>query len=105
MFVQCIGLIAFMHTAQLRQADLDFLVVFAVVAEERNIAQAAARLRLSRPAMSRDDLLLRNRGSFELTLLGQRLLREFKTMLPRLDRLLSGTGMERPSLAFAFEAY
>lgn len=34
-----------MRLAQLRQADLNLLIVFAVVSEERNVSRAAARLR------------------------------------------------------------
>ncbi len=93
-----------MHTAQLRQADLNLLVVFAVLAEERNVSRAAKRLRLSQPAVSRalartrdmfhDDLLVRTHAGFELTPFGQRLLRELEAMLPRLDHLLTGTGFD-----------
>ncbi len=93
-----------MQTAQLRQADLNLLVVFTVLAEERNVSRAAARLGLSQPAVSRalrrtremfrDDLLVRASAGFEPTPLGRRLLREMEVMLPRLDRLLSGAGFD-----------
>lgn len=89
-----------MRITQLRQADLNLLVVFTVLAEERNVSAAANRLSLSQPAvtralqrlrdMFRDDLLVRLSGSYELTPKGQRLLQELETMLPRLDRLLAG---------------
>src|SRR5712671_1979686 len=42
-----------MRTAHLRQADLNLLVVFTVLAEERNVTRAAGRLLLSQPAVSR----------------------------------------------------
>jgi DNA-binding transcriptional LysR family regulator len=89
-----------MRTAHLRQADLNLLVVFTVLAEERNVTRAAARLLLSQPAVSRalqrlrdmfhDDLLIRSSSGYEPTPKGQRLLHELETSLPRLDRLLSG---------------
>jgi DNA-binding transcriptional LysR family regulator len=105
-----------MHTTQLRQADLNLLIVFAVMAEERNVSRAATRLGLTQPAMSRalqrardmfrDDLLVRTRGTFQPTPLGQRLLRELEVILPRLDQLLSGTGFDpaREELTFRISA-
>ncbi|HMF79320.1 MAG TPA: LysR family transcriptional regulator [Bryobacteraceae bacterium] len=90
-----------MRVTQLRQADLNLLVVFTVLAEERNVSRAADRLLLSQPAVSRalqrlretfhDDLLVRTPAGYEVTPLGQRLLQELEGMLPRLDRLLSGS--------------
>jgi len=89
-----------MRTTHLRQADLNLLVVFTVLAEERNVTRAAARLLLSQPAVSRalqrlrdmfhDDLLIRSSSGYEPTPKGQRLLHELEATLPRLDRLLSG---------------
>lgn len=97
--VQCIVLIAAMHITQLRQADLNLLVVFTVLAEERNVSRAAVRLTLSQPAVTRalqrlremfqDDLLVRVTGNYELTPKGERLIQELETSLPRLDRLLA----------------
>ena len=49
-----------MRVTQLRQADLNLLVVFSVLAEERNVSRAAKRLLLSQPAVSR--ALQRNAG-------------------------------------------
>src|ERR1700678_3860045 len=93
-------LICVMRTTQLRQADLNLLVVFAVLAEELNVSRAAERLLLSQPAVSRalqrlrdmfhDDLLIRSSSGYEPTPKGQRLLHELEASLPRLDRLLSG---------------
>jgi DNA-binding transcriptional LysR family regulator len=89
-----------MRTTHLRQADLNLLVVFTVLAEERNVTRAAARLLLSQPAVSRalqrlrnmfhDDLLIRSSLGYEPTPKGQRLLHELETSLPRLDRLMAG---------------
>src|SRR6202035_4061130 len=89
-----------MRTTHLRQADLNLLVVFTAVAEERNITRAASRLLLSQPAVTRalqrlrdtfhDDLLIRTSSGYEPTPTGQRLLQDLATMLPRLDRLIAG---------------
>jgi DNA-binding transcriptional LysR family regulator len=93
-----------MRITQLRQADLNLLVVFTVLAEERSVSRAATRLFLSQPAVSRalqrlrdmfhDDLLVRTAAGFEPTLQGQRLIEELEIMLPRLDRLLSGSAFD-----------
>ena len=92
--------IVIMRVTQLRQADLNLLIVFTVLAEERNVTRAAARLFLSQPAVSRalqrlrdmfhDDLLIRTANGYEPTPKGQRLLQDLATMLPRLDRLMAG---------------
>ena len=88
-----------MHITQLRQADLNLLIVFTALAEERNVTRAASRLLLSQPAVSRalqrlrdmfhDDLLIRTANGYEPTPKGQRLLQDLTTMLPRLDRLMA----------------
>ncbi|MDR3669845.1 MAG: LysR family transcriptional regulator, partial [Holophaga sp.] len=101
-----------MRTAQLRQLDLNLLVVFAVMAEERSVSRASVRLLLSQPAVSRamqrlramlrDDLLVRTPGGYELTPLGQRVQRELETMLPRLDRLLGGAKFQPDQEAATF---
>src|SRR5260370_17763946 len=93
-------LIYVMSTTHLRQADVNLLVVFTAVAEERNITRAASRLLLSQPAVTRalqrlcdtfhDDLLIRTSTGYEPTPKGQRLLQDLATMLPRLDRLMAG---------------
>lgn len=90
---------AIMRITKLRQADLNLLVIFAALAEERHVSRAAARLLLSQPAVSRallrlremfqDHLLVRSRSGYEPTPKGRRLLRELEVMLPSLDRLLS----------------
>jgi DNA-binding transcriptional LysR family regulator len=93
-----------MRLAQLRQADLNLLVVFAVLTEERSVSRAATRLLLSQPAVSRalqrlrdmfhDDLLVRAGAGYEPTPQGERLLKELEVILPRLDRLLSGPSFD-----------
>jgi len=93
-----------MRLTQLRQADLNLLIVFAVFAEERNVSRAAERLLLSQPAVSRalqrlrdmfhDNLFVRTAEGYELTPQGQRLLQELEVMLPKMDRLLSGSSFD-----------
>jgi DNA-binding transcriptional LysR family regulator len=90
-----------MRVTQLRQADLNLLVVFSVLAEERNVSRAAKRLLLSQPAVSRalqrmrdtfhDDLLVRTAKGYEPTPQGERLLQELEIILPKLDRLITGS--------------
>jgi DNA-binding transcriptional LysR family regulator len=93
-----------MRITQLRQTDLNLLVVFMVLAEERSVSRAATRLFLSQPAASRalqrlrdtlhDDLLVRTSEGYRPTPQGQRLLEELEIMLPRLDRLLNGSSFD-----------
>src|SRR5215472_17741044 len=92
--------ISIMRIEHLRQADLNLLVAFTAIAEERNVTRAASRLLLSQPAVSRalqrlrdtfhDDLLIRTSNGYEPTPKGQRILQDLATMLPRLDRLMAG---------------
>jgi len=101
-----------MRLTQLRQADLNLLVVFAALAEERSVTRAAARLALSQPALSRalqrlrdmfqDDLLIRGPAGYRLTPRGERLLEELTGMLPRLDRLLAGAAFDPKAEHAAF---
>src|SRR6202790_3292493 len=80
-----------MRLEKLRQADLNLLITFAAIAEEKSITAAAARLFLSQPAVSRalqrarvmfqDDLLVRSPQGFELTLRGRKILQELEGLL------------------------
>jgi DNA-binding transcriptional LysR family regulator len=42
-----------MRLEKLRQVDLNLLITFAAIAEEKSVTAAAARLLLSQPAVSR----------------------------------------------------
>src|ERR1700685_761531 len=87
-----------MRLQTLRQVDLNLFVTFAVIAEEKSITAAAAKLHLSQPAVSRalkrarlmfqDDLLVRSPNGFELTLRGRKLLDELNQLLPKMERLV-----------------
>ena len=89
-----------MRLMQLRQADLNLLVYFIALVEEKTISRAAKRLRLSQPAVSRslqrlrdlfhDDLLVRRARQYEPTPRGQALLQELSVILPQLERLIAG---------------
>lgn len=102
-----------MRATHLRQADLNLLIVFTVLAEERNVTRAAARLSLSQPAASRalqrlrdmfhDDLLIRTSSGYQPTPKGERLLHELELTLPRLDRLLSGDEFDPAAEETSFE--
>jgi DNA-binding transcriptional LysR family regulator len=84
-----------MRLEKLRQVDLNLLVIFAVIAEERSVTKAGARLLLSQPAVSRalqrarsmfqDDLVVRSLSGFELTLRGRKILQELEELLPKLE--------------------
>ena len=87
-----------MRLEKLRQADLNLLVTFAAIAEEKSITAAASRLLLSQPAVSRalqraramfqDDLLVRSPHGFELTLRGRKILQELEGLLPKMEDLV-----------------
>jgi DNA-binding transcriptional LysR family regulator len=88
-----------MRLEKLRQVDLNLVITFAAIAEEKSITAAAARLFLSQPAVSRalqraramfqDDLLLRSPRGFELTLRGRKILQELEGLLPRMENLVT----------------
>src|SRR5207249_3405360 len=95
----CIINIMSMRLEKLRQADLNLLITFAAIAEEKSITAAASRLFLSQPAVSRalqraramfqDDLLVRSPHGFELTLRGRKILDELEGLLPRMENLVA----------------
>src|SRR5712691_5540736 len=95
----CIISMMSMRLEKLRQADLNLLVTFAAIAEEKSITAAASRLLLSQPAVSRalqraramfqDDLLIRSPNGFELILRGRKILDELEGLLPRMENIVA----------------
>jgi DNA-binding transcriptional LysR family regulator len=91
--------IVVMRLEKLRQVDLNLLITFAAIAEEKSITAAASRLLLSQPAVSRalqraramfqDDLLVRSPQGFEPTLRGRKVLLELEGLLPRMENLVT----------------
>jgi DNA-binding transcriptional LysR family regulator len=92
-------IISTMRLEKLRQVDLNLLITFAAVAEEKSVTAAASRLLLSQPAVSRalqraralfqDDLLVRSPNGFELTLRGRKILDGLEGLLPRMEHLIA----------------
>src|SRR5271168_3724918 len=93
-----------MRLQTLRQVDLNLFVTFAVIAEEKSITAAAAKLHLSQPAVSRalkrarllfqDDLLVRSPNGFELTLRGRKILDELEGVLTKMEHLIGPTAFD-----------
>src|SRR3981081_4720818 len=89
-----------MRDLHLRNVDLNLLVALYALLEEQHVTRAARRCFLSQPAMSRalerlremfgDELLIRVGREYERTALGERLLRDLESLLPRLELLLKG---------------
>ncbi len=88
-----------MRLEKLRQVDLNLLITFAAIAEEKSVTAAASRLLLSQPAVSRalqraramfqDHLLVRSPRGFELTLRGRKILQELEGLLPKMEHLVA----------------
>jgi molybdenum-dependent DNA-binding transcriptional regulator ModE len=93
-----------MRLEKLRHIDLNLLITFAAIAEEKSVTAAASRLLLSQPAVSRalqraralfqDDLLVRSPSGFELTLRGRRILDELEGLVPRMEGLVAPTAFD-----------
>ena len=88
-----------MRLEKLRQVDLNLLITFAAIAEEKSVTAAASRLLLSQPAVSRalqrargmfqDALLVRSPHGLELTLRGRKILHELESLLPKMELLVA----------------
>src|SRR5207244_13002307 len=82
----------------LRDRDLNLLVSFQALIEERSITRAGRRLSLTQPAMSRvfdrlqqmfgDELLVRTASGYEPTHRALDVYGELKQVLPRIENLL-----------------
>lgn len=89
-----------MRDMHLRDVDLNLLQPLHALLEERHVTRAAQRCFLSQPAMSRalerlrqllkDPLLVRSGRAYERTLRGERVLRELKFLVPRLEMMVQG---------------
>src|SRR6202522_1744715 len=100
----CIMNMMSMRLEKLRRVDLNLLITFAAIAEEKSVTAAASRLLLSQPAVSRalqraralfqDDLLVRSPSGFELTLRGRRILDELEGLVPRMEHLVAPTAFD-----------
>src|ERR1700729_3100412 len=87
-----------MRLEKLRKVDLNLLITFAAIAEEKSVTAAASRLLLSQPAVSRalqrarsmfeDDLLVRSAHGFEPTLRGRKILEQLESLLPAMEALV-----------------
>lgn len=87
------------HVDELAQLDLNLLVAFDVLAEERSVTRAAARLGVTQSAMSHtlrrlrgvfeDELLVRTRGGMALTPRAAALVAPVRTGLTTLQRALA----------------
>src|SRR6202161_405780 len=94
-----------MRLEKLRQVDLNLLITFAAIAEEKSVTAAASRLLLSQHAVSRalqraralfnDDLLVRSPNGFELTLRGRKILDELEGLVPKMENLVAPTAFDR----------
>ena len=88
-----------MRIEKLRQVDLNLLITFAAIAEEKSVTAAASRLFLSQPAVSRAlqrasvmfqvVVLGRSPNGFVLTLGGRKILDELEGLLPRMENLVT----------------
>jgi DNA-binding transcriptional LysR family regulator len=97
-------LITFMRLEKLHQLDLNLLITLAVIAEEKSVTEAAVRLRLSQPAVSRalqrarrmfdDDLLVRSAAGFEPTLRGRKILDQLNQLLPEMEALVTPSAFD-----------
>ena len=87
-----------MRYARLRQCDLNLLLSFQALIEERSVTRAARRMFLSPSNMSRvfnrlrrmfkDDLLVRTRDGYKATHRALRAYSEFELLLPQLEGVL-----------------
>src|SRR5579864_7949984 len=88
-----------MRYINISRADLNLLVSFQVLMEERSVTAAANRMFLSQPAMSRvlerlrelfkDPLMIRTRRGYEVTRRAVDIHQELERVLPNLELILT----------------
>jgi DNA-binding transcriptional LysR family regulator len=101
-----------MHLTHIRTTDLNLLLAALVLFEERKISTAAKRFHLSQPAMSRllqrlratfgDELLVRGKRGFELTPRARQLHEELASLLPQINRVITGVSFDPASTEATF---
>src|SRR5258706_9559082 len=89
-----------MRDVHLRNLDLNLIHPLHALLEECHVTRAAKRSFLSQSAMSRalerlrdvfgDPFLVRNGRGYERTVRGERLLRDFESLMPRLEDMVRG---------------
>lgn len=87
-----------MHKVELRQVDLNLLVMLEALLEERSVTRASGRLGMSQPAVSRalgrlrklfgDKLLVDGRGGYQLTARAEELRPALSTTLVQVGMML-----------------
>ena len=93
-----------MRFTNIEKADLNLLLGFQALIEERSVTRAARRMFLSQPAMSRvldrlqemfkDELLVRTLNGYEPTKQAAVVYSELNELLPKIDRLLQKTSFQ-----------
>jgi DNA-binding transcriptional LysR family regulator len=88
-----------MITTHIDRVDLNLIPALIALLEERQVSRAAARIRLTQPAMSRalqrlrqaldDPLLIRETGGYRLTEHAQSIYAQLTSIVPQLEMLLS----------------
>ncbi|MEV1019940.1 LysR family transcriptional regulator [Streptomyces sp. NPDC050264] len=96
----------------IERVDLNLLAPLAALLEERHVSRAAEVAGLSQPAMSRalqrlrdtlgDELLVRTPRGYRLTPRAERVQREVRAVLPRLESLFSPEEFDPAAAAEAF---
>jgi DNA-binding transcriptional LysR family regulator len=93
-----------MRYTNIEKADLNLLLGFQALIEERSVTRAARRMFLSQPAMSRvldrlqemfkDELFIRTASGYEPTKQATAVYSELNELLPKIDRLLQKTSFQ-----------
>ncbi|MFJ8827487.1 LysR family transcriptional regulator [Streptomyces sp. NPDC102467] len=96
----------------IERVDLNLLAPLAALLEEQHVSHAAELARMSQPAMSRalqrlrdtlgDELLVRTPGGYRLTPRAERVQRQLRAVLPRLESLFAPEEFDPAVAAEAF---
>ncbi|MFB7599133.1 LysR family transcriptional regulator [Streptomyces sp. NPDC056160] len=96
----------------IERVDLNLLAPLAALLEERHVSRAAELAGVSQPAMSRalqrlrdtlgDELLVRTPGGYRLTPRAERVQRQLRAVVPRLESLFAPEGFDPAEAAEAF---